>query len=91
MSSLPTKPPEDSQSPTQDFPISDIKVGDFIDKVTVKKGESAFYKLVITDTIYKDDDLVIKVVPLDQDSDPDIFISQTEKYPQNSLTSDWQC
>ncbi len=34
---------------------------------------------------------MVKVMPLDQESDPDIFISTTEKYPSSPLTSDWQC
>jgi len=63
------------------FPIKDIKIGDFIDRVKISPGENNFYKLAIDDKLFKDQDLIIKVIPLDQESDPDIFISTTEKYP----------
>jgi hypothetical protein len=73
------------------YPIKDIKVGDFINKVTLKTGENNYYKLVIDESTFKDEDLVVKVMPMDQNSDPDIYISTSEKYPSSPLTSDWQC
>ena len=86
--------PKEGKNNTEEqvnFPIKDIKIGDFIDRVKLNPGEINFYKLAIDDKLFKDQDLIIKVIPLDQESDPDIFISTTEKYPQSSITSDWQC
>lgn len=34
---------------------------------------------------------MIKVIPLDYVSDPDVYISQTEAFPNSTENSDWQC
>ncbi|CDW81420.1 UNKNOWN [Stylonychia lemnae] len=36
-------------------------------------------------------DLIIKAIPLDDNSDPDIYISKTVRFPNSSLDSEWQC
>ena len=49
-----------------------------------------FYRLTIgSDEVFDGEDLIIKVIPLDYMSDPDIYISKDSKYPNSSLDADW--
>lgn len=60
--------------------------------MTIESGEQVFFKLELgNDTSINDEDLVIKVIPLDYESDPDIYISKEEEYPTSMLDSDWDC
>ena len=47
-----------------------------IPNITLDSDEQKFFRLKIGDELFTDEDLVIKVIPLDFISDPDIFISK---------------
>ena len=68
-----------------------IKIGENISKIYLSESELAYYTLHIGDEYYLNDDLIIKVIPLNYESDPDIYISKSEQYPNASSDSDWQC
>jgi hypothetical protein len=59
-----------------DQPIKAINIGDMIEKVAIKADEWEFFSINIKDQVYKDEDLLIKVIPLTEESDPDVYISK---------------
>jgi len=66
---------------------TDIKVGDTISDIYLKEKRSfQYYKLHIGEDYNYSEDILIKVIPLDQDSDPDIYISKVpySTFIQNS-------
>lgn len=62
-----------------------MKIGEQIDHASVMQAEFVFYSVDIKQKLEKDQDLVIKVIPLDYQSDPDIFISKVSKSRFNIL------
>ena len=44
--------------------------------MTVKSEDFTFFSIKIKDEVYKDEDLVIKVIPIGEEGDPDILISK---------------
>ena len=60
---------------------------------TLKKGEFAYYSLqILNDPTHPQDYLIIKLEHNSKEffSDPDMFISDTEKYP-SLINSNWSC
>lgn len=47
-----------------------------MDKAIVKENEHLYYKLIVGNDYKAGTDIIIKALPLDDDSDPDIFISK---------------
>eukprot|EP00347_Sterkiella_histriomuscorum_P020253 403338511 len=69
----------------------DFKLGYYVDKAVIKENEHIYYNLIVGDDYRPGTDVIIKALPLDDDSDPDIFISKTNKFPNSSADSEWQC
>lgn len=58
---------------------------------SIKLSESMnYYKIIISEKI-PDEDLMIMVKPRDKNSDPDLFISSVEKYPNSYSNSEKVC
>ena len=68
-----------------------LSIGEYVPKTVLKRDEQIFYEIKIGDEFNELEDLVIKIIPLNYESDPDIFISKTDKFPNSTLTSEWQC
>ena len=59
--------------------VRNIKVGEVIPNVEIK-DKPAFYKLSVKNAYKEGKDLIIKVIPEDYESDPDIYISKVNSY-----------
>jgi hypothetical protein len=80
---LPETTPNLPVKPLSEQNVTILKVGEYVEKVTIEEDETKYYNLTIEHELYKDEDLVIKVIPLDYESDPDIYISKVS-LPFNS-------
>jgi hypothetical protein len=80
-------PPKANQKDySKDHSIKEISIGDTLDRVTIKADDFAFYSIKIKDEVYKDEDLVIKVIPIgEEEGDPDILISKVSKQENQVL------
>lgn len=56
--------------------ILDFKLGYYVDKAVIKENEHLYYKLIVGEEYNNGTDIIIKALPLDDHSDPDIYISK---------------
>ena len=79
-----TTPPnnQDSNLPTIVILEDDTEIN-----INMRRGEFNFYQFTVTEKI-PEYDLTISVDPFDPISDPDIFTSRTNKYPNSTMNSD---
>ena len=56
--------------------MREISIGENIERVELKTDGWEFFKVVIKNQVYKDEDMLIKVIPLDEETDPDVYISK---------------
>jgi hypothetical protein len=56
--------------------VREIAIGDRIERVEIKADGWEFFKVSIKNQVYKDEDMLIKVMPLGEESDPDVYISK---------------
>lgn len=56
--------------------ITDFPLGYYVDEANIYDHDPIYYKLIVGDDYDVGSDIIIKVIPLDYDSDPDIYISK---------------
>ncbi|CDW71154.1 UNKNOWN [Stylonychia lemnae] len=71
--------------------VIDFQLGYFIEKLDLEPGKKNFYKLIVNDNYRPGLDIIIKAIPLIDESDPDIYISKTVKNPSPENGSDIKC
>ena len=52
-----------------------------MDEATVYAHDPIYYKLIVGDDYEEGNDIIIKIVPLDYESDPDVYISKVSSLP----------
>jgi hypothetical protein len=57
--------------------------------VTLGPDEVKYFRLKLGPEIYSNEDLIIKIIPRDYESDPDVYISKVEPYPNSTINSEW--
>jgi hypothetical protein len=82
----------------EDYTVTQLALGEIVQNFEIQgNGETAFFELTIADNeeldaFYEDgEDLVIKVIPLDYASDPDVFISFTNERPDTWSNAEISC
>ena len=57
----------------------DFQLGFEVKEATIYDNDPLFYRIVVGDEYIEGDDIIIKVLPLDDVSDPDIYISKVRQ------------
>ncbi len=56
--------------------LIDFQLGYYVDDATIYAHDSLYYRLIVGDDYLPGEDIIVKILPLDYDSDPDIYISK---------------
>ena len=72
--------------------ITEIYEQDINSGLTLGDKSAAYYQMTISDRYFTGkENLAIKVIMEDFESDPDIFISRVNQRPSSSIDSEWYC